>query len=199
LRVTSVSTQVDTIPYSDYESKAKSPILNKEQGLYSIFSKSGSPGRNPCLTVGGVPASIVLGKSVEQQIKSLNLILSYNLIKTLMKNLIILTSSIIFSLSFFYVNFDISNPEKKILSKAESEKWFICTNCCKTKKATQAPWQQGCSKSSSGTHNYVFVGVAGNYNYTCRNCDAEVYLTSSTSPSASRCCSSGNTHNWYNR
>ena len=116
-----------------------------------------------------------------------------------MKNLLISTTAIIFSLSLFYSSSDIFKSEKKNSSKMESEKWYICTNCCNTKKATQAPWEQGCRKGGSSTHNYAFVGVAGNFNYTCRNCDAEVYLTSSTSPSASRCCSSGGTHSWYHR
>lgn len=44
-----------------------------------------------------------------------------------------------------------------------------------------------------------FVGKVGNYNYTCRKCDAEVYLTSSTSPSASKCCATGGTHSWYHK
>jgi hypothetical protein len=48
-------------------------------------------------------------------------------------------------------------------------------------------------------HNYQFCGKAGDYNYTCRKCDAEVYLSSSQSPAASKCCASGGTHSWYNR
>jgi Tfp pilus assembly protein PilE len=80
------------------------------------------------------------------------------------------------------------------------ETWYICTNCCKTKKATAAPWENGCKKGSSDMHNYSFCGKAGDYNYTCRNCDAEVYLKSSTSPSASTCCGTNKgTHTWYHR
>lgn len=78
-------------------------------------------------------------------------------------------------------------------------KWYICSNCCKTKKATDAPWENGCRESSSGMHNYQFCGKAGDYNYTCRNCDAEVYLGGSQSPAASKCCATGGTHSWYNR
>lgn len=84
-------------------------------------------------------------------------------------------------------------------SKNASDNWYICSNCCKTKKATSAPWEQGCRVSSSGTHNYQFSGKAGDFNYTCRKCDAEVYLTSSTSPNASKCCATGGTHTWYHK
>lgn len=80
-----------------------------------------------------------------------------------------------------------------------NENWYLCYDCCKTKKATSAPWEKGCRSSSSGTHNYRFCGKAGDYNYTCRKCDAEVYLTSSTSPSASKCCATGGTHSWYHK
>ena len=78
-------------------------------------------------------------------------------------------------------------------------KWYICSNCCKTKKASDAPWENGCRQSNSGMHNYQFCGKAGDYNYTCRKCDAEVYLGGSQSPTASKCCASGGTHSWYNR
>jgi hypothetical protein len=78
-------------------------------------------------------------------------------------------------------------------------KWYLCSNCCKTKKASDAPWENGCRQSSSGMHNYQFCGKAGDYNYTCRKCDAEVYLGGSQSPAASKCCASGGTHSWYNR
>ena len=78
-------------------------------------------------------------------------------------------------------------------------KWFICNHCCKTKKAADAPWENGCRQNSSGMHNYQFCGKAGDYNYTCRKCDAEVYLTSSQSPAYSKCCATGSTHSWYNR
>ena len=90
----------------------------------------------------------------------------------------------------------LSNKEIKIYS---DENWYICSSCCKTKKSDSAPWENGCKISSSGTHNFQFCGKAGNYNYTCRNCDAEVYLTSSTSPSGSKCCATGGTHNWYHK
>jgi hypothetical protein len=83
------------------------------------------------------------------------------------------------------------------LSQSGGKNWYICTNCCKTKQADEAPWLSGCSKSSSNSHNFAFCGKAGDFNYTCRNCDAEVYLTSSSSPAASKCCASGGTHNWY--
>jgi hypothetical protein len=79
------------------------------------------------------------------------------------------------------------------------ENWYLCSSCCKTKKATFAPWQNGCKVASSGTHNFQFCGKAGDYNYTCQNCDAEVYLTSSSSPSASKCCETGGTHKWVHK
>lgn len=81
-------------------------------------------------------------------------------------------------------------------------KWWICdnANCCKTKSANDCPWENGCrGKTGSGMHHYVFAGNAGNFNWTCRNCDAEVYLTSGQSPSASKCCETGGTHSWYHR
>ena len=79
------------------------------------------------------------------------------------------------------------------------ENWYICANCCKTKQADKAPWENGCSKSSGSTHNFWFCGKAGDYNYTCRKCDASVYLTSSSSPSASKCCATGATHEWFHK
>jgi hypothetical protein len=80
-----------------------------------------------------------------------------------------------------------------------AKNWYICSDCCRTKNADTTPWENGCKKRSSGMHNFYFVGAAGDYNYTCRNCDAEVYLTSSSSPAASNCCGSGSTHNWYHK
>jgi hypothetical protein len=91
---------------------------------------------------------------------------------------------------------------KKTMSidvKVAEENWYICYNCCKTKKSKETPWENGCRQSSSGTHNYWFCGKAGDFNYTCRKCDAEVYLTSSTSPCGSKCCATGGTHTWYHR
>jgi len=82
---------------------------------------------------------------------------------------------------------------------SQDDIWYLCTNCCRTKRASNAPWENGCRESSSGMHNYQFCGHAGDFNYTCRNCDAEVYLTSSQSPSASKCCATGGTHSWYHR
>jgi hypothetical protein len=84
-------------------------------------------------------------------------------------------------------------------SNPQELKWYICSNCCKTKKASESPWENGCRQSSSGMHNYQFCGKAGDYNYTCRKCDAEVYLSNSQSPAASKCCGSGGTHSWQNR
>ncbi len=100
--------------------------------------------------------------------------------------------------SFVILSFTNDYSSKKYNKTSGDENWYLCSSCCKTKKATSAPWENGC-KSSSGTHNYQFCGKAGNYNYTCRKCDAEVYLTSSSSPSASKCCASGGTHTWYHR
>ena len=95
-----------------------------------------------------------------------------------------------------YVNLSFTESKKDLYA---DENWYLCANCCKTKKATSAPWESGCKSASSGTHNYQFCGKAGNHNYTCRKCDAEVYLTSSTSPSASKCCETGGTHSWYHK
>lgn len=83
------------------------------------------------------------------------------------------------------------------LKKPSDENWYICSHCCKTKKASSAPWLSGCRVSSSGTHNFQFAGKAADFNYTCRKCDAEMYLSSSQSPAASRCCATGGTHSWY--
>ena len=108
-----------------------------------------------------------------------------------MKKIIISVSVIL-----LFVNFSFT----KISNKATpNENWYLCYNCCKTKKASAAPWESGCRSSSSKTHNYQFCGKAGNYNQTCRKCDAEVYLKQGTSPSASRCCASGGTHTWSNK
>jgi hypothetical protein len=84
-------------------------------------------------------------------------------------------------------------------NKENTENWYICSYCCKTKKAKSAPWEQGCKVSSSRTHNFQFLGKSGDYNHTCRKCDAEVYLKQGTSPSASKCCETGGTHTWYNK
>jgi hypothetical protein len=99
----------------------------------------------------------------------------------------------LYSVAFFNINTFFDNEDRA------TENWYLCSYCCKTKKATSAPWEQGCRVSSSGTHNYQFSGKAGNFNYTCRKCDAEVYLTSSTTPSASKCCATGTTHTWYHK
>ncbi len=96
------------------------------------------------------------------------------------------------SMAFYFQTNENMNHNHESSSE---ENWYICTNCCKTKKATSAPWESGCS---SGQHNYQFSGKAGNYNYTCRNCSAEVYLTSSQSPVASKCCKAS-THSWYHK
>ena len=113
-----------------------------------------------------------------------------------MKKLIILFILII---SFVAVSFTKENLSESTNKNSADENWYLCSNCCKTKTATSAPWENGCKSASSGTHNYQFCGKAGNYNYTCRKCDAEVYLTSSTSPSASKCCATGGTHSWYHK
>jgi hypothetical protein len=75
--------------------------------------------------------------------------------------------------------------------------WYICSSCCKTKNADTTPWENGCRKSSSGMHSFDVSGIAGDYSYTFRKCDAEVYLTSSQGPGASKCCATGTTHDWY--
>ena len=77
--------------------------------------------------------------------------------------------------------------------------WYICSSCCKTKNADTTPWENGCRKSSSGMHSFDVCGIAGDFNYTCRKCDAEVYLTSSQGPGASKCCATGTTHDWYHK
>ena len=100
----------------------------------------------------------------------------------------------LFSFSFLIILLSSFN-----VTYTEGENWYICANCCKTKQADSAPWENGCKQSSGGTHNYWFSGKAGDYNYTCRNCDAVVYLTSSTSPAASKCCATGGTHDWYHK
>lgn len=105
----------------------------------------------------------------------------------------IITSIIIL---FAIINLSFSESNNNITA---DENWYLCTSCCKTKKATSAPWESGCKSSSSGKHNYQFCGKAGSFNYTCRKCDAEVYLTSSTSPSASKCCTTGGTHSWFHK
>jgi hypothetical protein len=99
---------------------------------------------------------------------------------------IILVTSI-FTLTSFI--FGISN------SSPSDENWYFCTNCCKTKKATSSPWEGGCN---SGQHNYQFCGKAGDFNYTCRNCNAEVFLTSSQTPAGSKCCKSSS-HSWFHK
>jgi hypothetical protein len=105
---------------------------------------------------------------------------------------------ILFSIVILFAIMNLSFTESKDNISAD-ENWYLCSSCCKTKKAASAPWESGCKGSSSGTHNYQFSGKAGSFNYTCRKCDAEVYLTSSTSPSASKCCATGGTHSWYHK
>jgi hypothetical protein len=121
------------------------------------------------------------------------------------KTILILFSIVVISALFAFTtsvkgNSNSVSKKTNIHSSSADENWYICVNCCKTKKATAAPWENGCKKGSSGTHNYSFCGKAGDYNYTCRNCDAEVYLSPSTSPSASTCCGANKgTHSWYHR
>jgi hypothetical protein len=113
-----------------------------------------------------------------------------------MKKLII---PFIFIVSFLFISFTKENLSERTNKSLADENWYLCSNCCETKKATSAPWESGCKSTSSGTHNFQFCGNAGNYNYTCRKCDAEVYLTSSTTPSASKCCVTGGSHSWYHK
>jgi hypothetical protein len=121
------------------------------------------------------------------------------------KSILISLSVIAISVLFAFTNTLKENNNSVVemaikKSPSADETWYICVGCCKTKKATTAPWENGCKKASSGTHNYWACGKAGDYNYTCRNCDAEVYLTSSSSPSASTCCGANKgTHSWYHR
>lgn len=121
-----------------------------------------------------------------------------------MKKVILIFSALIIVSTLFSFNKSFQGDVVKTkLLKSErttgEEIWYLCSNCCKTKKATSAPWLNGCKKSSGEMHNFQFCGKAGDYNYTCRSCDAEVYLTSSSSPSASKCCATGGTHTWYHR
>jgi len=108
-----------------------------------------------------------------------------------------ITISTILLCSFIRVN---PNETTKASVSKSDYKWYICSYCCKTKQAESAPWDSGCKVSSSGTHNYNFLGKAGDYNYTCRYCDAEIYMTPSTSPAASKCCSGqSSTHSWEHK
>jgi hypothetical protein len=75
---------------------------------------------------------------------------------------------------------------------------FVIT-VVKLKKANQALWESGCRQSSSSTHNFQFCEKSGDYNYTCRKCDADIYLSSSQTPASGRCCATGGTHSWYHR
>ena len=77
--------------------------------------------------------------------------------------------------------------------------WYKCSNCNQTKKASTAPWENGCRNNSSGMHNFQFSGNEGYYNWTCRKCEAEVYLKSGQSPAGSRCSKTGNSCEWYNK
>lgn len=114
----------------------------------------------------------------------------------LLNNLNINTMNRVSFLSLCIIGyFVMSFVPKTYVNFKSGENWYLCTNCCKTKKATSAPWENGCS---SGQHNFQFCGKAGDYNITCRKCNAEVYLTSSQGPSASKCCSGG-THTWYHK
>jgi hypothetical protein len=77
--------------------------------------------------------------------------------------------------------------------------WYKCTHCCKTQihSSNNAPWENGCSKNSSGMHNYQFSGHAGNVTWACRSCKAEVSLKQGASPAGSNCCVSGYSCSWY--
>ena len=121
-----------------------------------------------------------------------------------MKKVILIFSALIIVSTLFSFNKSFKDEgfsEESLMSKSihGDENWYLCSNCCKTKKATSASWLNGCKKGSGEMHNFQFCGKAGDYNYTCRSCDAEVYLTSSSSPSASKCCATGGTHTWYHR
>lgn len=113
-----------------------------------------------------------------------------------MKKIVIPFFVIISVLLLSFTNQKLSDKENKI---SADENWYMCSYCLKTKKSDSAPWENGCKISSTGTHHFQFCGKAGNFNYTCRNCDAEVFLTSSSSLSASNCCATGGTHNWYHK
>ena len=92
----------------------------------------------------------------------------------------------------------VSSRDKRNIQYAD-ENWYICSNCCKTRKAEKSPWEKGCRNASSGMHQFTYCVKAGDYNFTCRNCDAEIYAAKSTSPGASRCCATGGTHSWYHK
>lgn len=96
---------------------------------------------------------------------------------------------------------NINKPIKStvIKSSSDEEKYYICSQCCKTKKAASTPWESGCKESSAGMHNYVSVGYAGDVEYDCRYCGATVYLisTSASPNSAISCCGNGgHGHSW---
>lgn len=78
---------------------------------------------------------------------------------------------------------------------------YKCTHCCKVKNGgtNSAPWESGCSKSSSGMHNYVFAAHSGDKGIYCLKCKTEVYISrdENVSASASKCCSDGGLCTWY--
>lgn len=107
-----------------------------------------------------------------------------------------------FATSFEYNTMGEENAEITAFDKTNmpsTDNWYICSYCCKTKKATSRPHEQGCKVSSSGTHNFQFSGKAGTVKHICKKCDAELYLKQGTGPSASKCCATGGTHTWSYR
>lgn len=119
--------------------------------------------------------------------------------KTLNINRLIIPILLVCSIIVMAFNKIERSTSKKETNISNQENWYLCGNCCKTKKSTSAPWESGCRQNSSGMHNYQFCLKAGDVNYTCRNCDAEVYGDKeSASPAASHCCGGG-THSWYNK
>jgi hypothetical protein len=81
----------------------------------------------------------------------------------------------------------------------QQDAWYICENCCKTLHALSFPVEGGCRAASDRMHDYKFFGYGGDFNWTCRDCAAVVYLSSDQGLGASRCCATGAAHNWYHR
>lgn len=88
---------------------------------------------------------------------------------------------------------------KVTTSKITEESWYICIDCCKTKKGTNLHSEQGCKKAPSHSHTYWRVGKAGDRSYECSNCGAEVFMAPSSTPYANSKCCGGGSHKWFHR
>ena len=56
--------------------------------------------------------------------------------------------------SFVILSFTNDYSSKKYNKTSGDENWYLCSSCCKTKKATSAPWENDWKTSSNQSIYY---------------------------------------------